>query len=36
MAFLPKAGEKIEDTELYDLSGEDNRLRKEYKSVTLL
>ena len=33
--FAPKPGEKIENTELSEISGdEDNRLRKEYESVT--
>ena len=32
MAFLPKPGEKIEDTEPYEFTGdEDDRLRKEYE-----
>ena len=37
MSFLPKPGEKIEETELYEFSGDDdNRLRKEYESGTYL
>ena len=31
MAFLPKPGEEINDSELHDLSGDDDdRLRQEY------
>ena len=31
MAFLPKPGEEIDETELHDFSGDDDdRLRQEY------
>ena len=34
MSFLHRAGEKIADAELYELSGdEDDRLRQEYELV---
>ena len=37
MSFLPKPGEKIEDNELYEFSGdEDDRLRHEYEYITFL
>ena len=37
MAFLPKPGEEIDDTELHDFSGDDDdRLRQEYLSITCL
>ena len=37
MSFLPKPGEKFEDDDLYEFSGdEDDRLRKEYYLLLLV